>query len=82
MNINANIKGGIDLATLDAALGLKDIELRGSYEYWYRVEWDFSSLDKNIPKDERLFQPEKWLAKKRSIIQTRFRIFQYFSEYS
>ncbi len=29
MKINANIKGGIDLATLDAALGLKDIELKG-----------------------------------------------------
>jgi len=29
MKINANIKGGIDLTTLDSALGLKDIELKG-----------------------------------------------------
>jgi AsmA protein len=29
MNVNANMKGAVNLQTLDVALGLKDLEMRG-----------------------------------------------------
>ena len=51
MNINANIKGGIDLATLDAALGLKDIELRGLMNTDIQSNGIFNLDKKLFPKE-------------------------------
>ena len=65
MNINANIKGGIDLATLDAALGLKDIELKGLMNTDIVSNGIFSLDKKLFPKTKGYFNLKNgWLKTK------------------
>lgn len=65
MNINANIKGGIDLATLDAALGLKDIELKGLMNTDIQSNGIFSMDKKLFPKTKGYFNLKNgWLKTK------------------
>lgn len=50
MQINADIKGAVDLQTLDQALGLKDIDIRGLMDTNIRANGIFSLDKKLFPK--------------------------------
>lgn len=50
MQINANIKGAVDLQTLDQALGLKDIDMRGLMDTNIKANGVFSLDKKLFPK--------------------------------
>lgn len=65
MKINANIKSGIDLATLDAALGLKDIELKGLTNTDIQSNGIFTMNKKLFPKTKGFFSLKTgWLKTK------------------
>jgi AsmA protein len=50
MNVNADLKGALNLQTLDAALGLKDLELRGLMNADVKSNGTFSMDKKLFPK--------------------------------
>jgi AsmA protein len=50
MNVNANIKGAVNLQTLDQALGLKDLEIRGLMNADVKANGIFSMDKKLFPK--------------------------------
>jgi AsmA protein len=50
MNVNADIKGAVNLQTLDEALGLKDLELRGLMNADLKANGVFSMDKKLFPK--------------------------------
>lgn len=50
MQVNADIKGAVDLQTLDQALGLKDIDIRGLMDTNIRANGIFSLDKKLFPK--------------------------------
>jgi AsmA protein len=50
MNVAANMKGAVDLQTLDAALGLKDVEMRGLMNADVKANGMFSMNKKLFPK--------------------------------
>jgi AsmA protein len=50
MNVNANMKGAVDLQTLDVALGLKDLEMRGLLNADVKANGIFSMAKKLFPK--------------------------------
>jgi AsmA protein len=50
MNVNANIKGAVNLQTLDEALGLKDLEMRGLMNADVKASGIFSMDKKLFPK--------------------------------
>jgi AsmA protein len=50
MNVAANMKGAVDLQTLDAALGLKDVEMRGLMNADVKANGMFSMDKKLFPK--------------------------------
>jgi AsmA protein len=65
MKINAKIKGAVDLATLDAALGLKDIELKGLMNTDIVSNGVFSLDKKLFPKTKGYFNLKNgWLKTK------------------
>ena len=65
MKIKANIKGGIDLATLDASLGLKDIELKGLMNTDIQSDGIFNLQKKLFPKTKGYFNLKNgWLKTK------------------
>lgn len=65
MKINANIKGGVDLATLDVALGLKDIELKGLMNTDIQSNGIFNMDKKLFPKTKGYFNLKNgWLKTK------------------
>lgn len=65
MKVNANIKGAVDLATLDAALGLKDIELKGLMNTDIQSNGIFSLDKKLFPKTDGYFNLKNgWLKTK------------------
>ena len=65
MKINANIKGGVDLATLDAALGLKDIEMKGLMNTDIQSNGIFNMDKKLFPKTKGYFNLKNgWLKTK------------------
>lgn len=62
IKIYANIKGGVDLATLDAALGLKDIELKGMMNTDIQSNGIFNMDKKLFPKTKGYFNLKNgWL---------------------
>lgn len=65
MKIYANIRGGVNLATLDAALGLKDIELKGLMNTDIQSN-GISNMDKKLfPKTKGYFNLKNgWLKTK------------------
>ncbi|MEJ7559278.1 MAG: AsmA-like C-terminal region-containing protein [Pedobacter sp.] len=50
MNVNADIKGAVNLQTLNAALGLKDLEIRGLLNADVKSNGTFSMEKKLFPK--------------------------------
>ena len=50
MNVNANVKGAVNLQTLDEALGLKDLEIRGLIDADIKANGIFSMDKKLFPK--------------------------------
>jgi AsmA protein len=50
MNVNADMKGALNLQTLDAALGLKDLEIRGLMNANVKANGTFSMDKKLFPK--------------------------------
>lgn len=50
MNVNANLKGAVNLQTLDEALGLKDLEIRGLMNADVKANGIFSMDKKLFPK--------------------------------
>jgi AsmA protein len=62
MNVNADIKGALNLQTLDAALGLKDLEIRGLMNANIKAEGIFSMDKKLFPKtDGYLILKDGWV---------------------
>ena len=62
MKIYANIRGGVNLATLDAALGLKDIELKGLMNTDIQSNGIFNMDKKLFPKTKGYFNLKNgWL---------------------
>jgi len=62
MYVNANIKGAVNLQTLDVALGLKDIQLRGMLNADLQTNGVFSMDKKLFPKTNGyLTLKEGWL---------------------
>ena len=53
MLINANIKGALDFSTLDQALGIKDIEMKGLLNTNLIANGIFS-LDKNYSRKQKV----------------------------
>ncbi|MGC4129894.1 MAG: AsmA-like C-terminal region-containing protein [Bergeyella sp.] len=65
MKVNADIKGAVDLATLDTALGLKDIELKGLMNTDIQSNGIFSMDKKLFPKTKGYFNLKNgWLKTK------------------
>ncbi|CAM4058195.1 AsmA protein [Pedobacter westerhofensis] len=52
MNVNANMKGAVNLQTLDEALGLKDLEIRGLMNADVKANGIFSMEKKLFPKTD------------------------------
>jgi AsmA protein len=52
MNVNANIKGAVNLQTLDEALGLKDFEVKGLLNADVKANGIFSMDKKLFPKSQ------------------------------
>lgn len=50
MNVNANLKGAVNLQTMDEALGLKDLEIRGMMNADIKASGVFSMDKKLFPK--------------------------------
>ena len=50
MNVNASMKGAVNLQTLDVALGLKDIDIRGLLNADVQANGIFSMDKKLFPK--------------------------------
>ncbi len=50
MDVNANIKGAVDLQTLDAALGLRDMEIKGLMDADIKANGIFNRDKKLFPK--------------------------------
>ncbi|WP_228409791.1 AsmA-like C-terminal region-containing protein [Chryseobacterium sp. T16E-39] len=65
MQVNANVKGAVDLQTLDQALGLKNIDVRGLMDTNIKANGIFSLDKKLFPKtDGYLHLKNGWLKTK------------------
>ncbi|WBV57600.1 membrane assembly protein AsmA [Chryseobacterium daecheongense] len=65
MMVNADVKGAVDLQTLDQALGLKNIDVRGLMDTNIKANGIFSLDKKLFPKTEGYFHlKEGWLKTK------------------
>ena len=65
MNVNAHLKGAVDLQTLDAALGLSAVEMRGQLNTNIQANGIFSRDKKLFPKTNGfLYLKEGWLKTK------------------
>jgi AsmA protein len=62
MALKANVKGSLDLKTLDQALGIKDIDLRGLLKTDIEAEGIYSAKEKLFPKTKGGINLQKgWL---------------------